>query len=358
MTRRSLALLLLVAAPSLALAQQPDSGAPVAAPAPAPLPARVPATPGAATRIAADTGAGAARDSVADTAVAGETTTDSIFLRAQRLVAQGKADSGRAIVQAELEATPKGTPRYVEALYWRAVVAPTAADAERDLRTLIIDYPLSPHAADALMRLAQLEITRGDDDQALRHLKRVTVEHPNDPARPRADFWMARMLFDKGDAPQACARLADAEQAAPASDVEMRNQIEYLNQRCANVDTTAAAAAPAAPAPRETPRERGGKPAPGAAGRAGASAPATSRASEGRRGAEFTVQVAAYSTRGAAERLRASLAARGYAARVVGTSKPYRVRVGRYATRAAAEAEARAMRARKLGAYVTTAEPR
>jgi hypothetical protein len=41
---------------------------------------------------------------------------------------------------------------------------------------------------------------------------------------------------------------------------------------------------------------------------------------------------------------------------VVGTAKPFRVRVGRYATRADADAAAQAMRAKKLTAYVTSAE--
>jgi cell division protein FtsN len=50
--------------------------------------------------------------------------------------------------------------------------------------------------------------------------------------------------------------------------------------------------------------------------------------------------------------MRARLAARGYAARVVGAVQPFRVRVGRYATRAHAEPVAKA-----IHGYVTEAEP-
>lgn len=302
--------------------------------------------------------------------------TDTIFLRAQRLVAEGQGDAGRALVQQQLDSATQGTPRYAEALYWRAVVAATAADAERDLRTIVVNYPLSKHAADALLRLAQLEMTRGDDDQALSHLNRILVEHPDNPDRARADFWMARVLFDKSDAPKACARLGDAIRTAPSGDVELRNQIDYLNQRCAGVDTTAVAAAPAKgpadkgkapPAKGKTPAESAKTAATHPAGKAPAPArePARSetrhaapRSAGAAHAARYTIQVAAYSTRSAAEVLQASLRQRGYDARVVGTTKPFRVRVGFYATRAEADAELQRMRARHMSAYVTEAEPR
>ena len=105
---------------------------------------------------------------------------------------------------------PPGSPHYVDALYWRAVVAATAADAERDLRRIIIEFPLSPRNEDALLRLAQLEMTRGDNDQALAHLQRLVIDHPTSPSRARASFWMARVYFDKNQTPAACRSLADA----------------------------------------------------------------------------------------------------------------------------------------------------
>lgn len=298
--------------------------------------------------------------------------TDTIFLRAQRLVAEGQGDAGRALVQRELDSATPGSARYAEALYWHAVVAATAADAERDLRSIVVNYPLSKHAADALLRLAQLEMTRGDDDPALAHLNRILVEHPDNPDRSRADFWMARVLFDKNDAPKACARLGDAVRTAPSGDVELRNQIDYLDQRCAGVDTTAVAAAPAAKAPADkgkappvqgkaaagagkAPPSRGKPPAEPA--KTAATHPASTAAAPAHAG-HYTIQVAAYSTHAAAEVLRESLRQRGYDARVVGTSKPFRVRVGFYATRAEADAEVRRMKARHMTAFVTEAEPR
>jgi TolA-binding protein len=268
---------------------------------------------------------------------------DTIFRAAQRLAAEGRGDSARALVGQKLDSAPPGSAEYVDALYWRAVVAATAADAERDLRTIIVTYPASARSADALMRLAQLELARGDKDQAVAHLRRIVVEHPESPNRPRAAFWVARTLLDEGNLPTGCARLADASRLTPASEVELANQIGYLQQRCQGVDTTAKATA-APPVPGRSPSPAPTPPAPPQA--------TSGMVAHGR----YTVQVAAFSTLASATGLRDALVARGYPARVVGTAKPFRVRVGRYATRADADAAASAMRAKKLTAYVTSAE--
>ena len=68
---------------------------------------------------------------------------DTVFTRIQQLAANGQGDAARALAQQAVESAPTASPRFVEALYWRAVVAATAADAERDLRTIIVDYPVS-----------------------------------------------------------------------------------------------------------------------------------------------------------------------------------------------------------------------
>lgn len=277
-----------------------------------------------------------------DSMRADSTAGDTIFRAAQRLAADGQGDSARALVGQRLNTAPPGSNEYVDALYWRAVVAATAADAERDLRTIVVTYPASARSANALMRLAQLELARGDRDHAVAHLQRIVVEHPDSPSRGRAEFWIARTLLDEGNMPTGCARLADASRLTPSSQVELVNQIGYLNQRCQGVDTTAQAA--------------GSRAAPHAAPSAPtASAPPAVNSGTSNHG-RYTIQVAAFSTQASADGLRDVLAARGYPARVVGTAKPFRVRVGRYATRAEADAAAAAMRAKKLTAYVTSAE--
>lgn len=285
---------------------------------------------------------------------------DTLFLRAQRMAAEGQGDAARALVQHELDAAAAGSPRYVDALYWRAVVAATAADAERDLRRIIIEFPLSPRNEDALLRLAQLEMTRGDNDQALTHLERLVLDHPDSPSRARASFWMARVYFDKNQTGPACRNLADAARHTAAGQVEQKNQIDFWMQRCHGVDTSAVASAagdsggatapPVATAPPLAPAPAPPPPAPAPAPRSHAP-PSSGRA-------QFTVQVAAYASRAQAESLQKSLAAKGVTARIAGTASPYRVRVGRFGTRAEAEAVAKSLRAKQISVYVTEAEPR
>jgi cell division septation protein DedD len=287
---------------------------------------------------------------------------DDVFERARRLVAAGQGDTGRNLIESELKAADSGSARYVEALYWRAVLARTAADAERDLRTIVIYYPLSDESDDALMRLAQLEMTRGEDEQALGHLERVVKEHPRSASRPRASFWMARMLFDKGKDAEACRHLADAAATTPPGQVELRNQIDYLMPRCTGIDTTTAAP-PVKPAKAPAPSAPGATaPATSAPNSRAATSPAPATpakpAANTETSHEFTVQVAAFTSHESAEKLRARLKELGYDARITSAEPPYRVRVGRYTTREKADSVAARMKTQHVDGYVTSAEPR
>jgi len=267
---------------------------------------------------------------------------DTVFTRIQQLAANGQGDAARALAQQAVEAAPTASPRFVQALYWRAVVAATAADAERDLRTIIVDYPLSPYSSDALMRLAQLEMTRGENDKAIAHLQRVITEHPNSPDRARASFWIGRVELQQGKSAPACRQLADAARTVDSTNVELKNQIEYWQGRCTGVDTLAAA-------PKS---DSGAKIAPAATGAAAAATPAA--ASSGKR--MWTVQVAAYNSKATADALVKTLKDKGYDARTYGTIAPFRVRIGRYDTRAKAESAAEKMNAKKITGFVTEAE--
>src|SRR3954468_6302920 len=158
--------------------------------------------------------------------------TDSIFRRARRLVSEGDGATGRAIVDSLLRAAPEGTPSYGDALFWHGTLAETAADAERDYRRVIVEYPLSPYADDALLSLAELEQARGDRAAAYQHLQRFVREHPMGLARARAGLAAARLAFEQRDVKGVCAMIADARLSAGSSDVELRNQIDYHGARC------------------------------------------------------------------------------------------------------------------------------
>src|SRR5918999_3956234 len=260
------------------------------------------------------------------------TVSDSTFLVAQRLVAEGRGDEGRAIVARALAAAPEGSSRYVEALYWRAALASTAADAERDYKRIVIEYSASRRSESALVALAQLELARGDRTQAMQHLERVIREHPTGPSRARASFWMARVHFDEGNFPRACARLEDSRRHTPTEAVEMRNQLDYYAQRCEGVDTTVVVRATITDSTRAMPA------------RPGAVATTPGRASTTRSSA-YTVQIGAFASRRDADARQRQLQARGHGARVVKVGTLWRVRIGRYSSRQSAAEAARSLKA-------------
>src|SRR5881227_1823651 len=170
--------------------------------------------------------------------------TDPVFARAQALVSDGNGAAGRALIDSVIAATPPMAPLYPQALFWRATLAASAADAESDYKHIVVDYPLAPQAADALLRLAQLELARGDKDRALAHLQRIPRDYPRSKSLARASYWTARVLFEKNDIRNACAANASALAQADTTEIELRNQIQYQGQRCPATPATASIAAP------------------------------------------------------------------------------------------------------------------
>lgn len=315
------------------------------------------------------------------------------YQRAQAMVNDGNAAAGRALVDSMIAVAAPGSNDYAEGVYWRAVLAATAVDAEMDYRRIVVDYPASPRVEDALIRLAQLEMARANYDAALRHLNRLAAEHPNSPARGRAGYWMARALFDKNDIQGGCAATTDALARTSESDTELRNQITYLNQRCANlpastptqaqtqaqtsvpapISTAPPAAIPSPPAPEPAPvttvpvDSTAARPAirPAATTEKPAlpvatPAPVKSAPKESSSSGErvFSVQVAAYNAKAQAEAMASKLKKRGYEARVDGTVAPFRVRIGKYATQAQASAVQRSLKAKQITGIVVQADIR
>jgi cell division septation protein DedD len=267
-------------------------------------------------------------------ATAGAQGTD-VFARARRLVNDGDAKAGRALVDSALAAAQAGSPAYAEALYWRGVLAEEGESSRTDLLRVAIEFPLSPRASEALLRLAQLELTRGDRTAAQRHLERLAREHPQSPVRAAGRYWMGRLLLEDAKPAEACVVLREARRLASPDDVELLNQIAYYARPCDAIEADAKARADSLAA--DSTRR--------AAERAAAP--------KGR----WSVQVAAYGNKADAEALAKRLRARGHDARVT-TAKPWRVRVGHYATRTAAAAAARELSTKASRAIVVEAEGR
>lgn len=316
-------------------------------------------------------------------------SADSLYAHAQRLVNEGRGVEGRNIVDSLFRVAAPGSLLQAEALFWRATLATTAAEAERDYRLITVDHPLSRRAEDALLRLAQLELQRGERAAALAHLDRLLREHGNGPARARGAYWMARVHFDANDITRACQSLGDARASPALVDVELRNQIEYASQRCPTTTVLSATAVATPPAARDTttrassatiPRDTASRPtvdttapprtvavvlpAPAAAStpaRASATGNAPVRVSTTTNGAEapqFSVQVAAYQTKPEADRLVTRFRANGHDARTFGTVAPFRVRIGRFRTRSEAVVLAKVLKEKSGAAFVVVAEAR
>lgn len=268
-----------------------------------------------------------------------QSSPDSVFTRAQRMVSDGKAAGGRAVVDSMLRSSRRGSPAYAEALFWRAALAATAQQSEQDYRRLIVEYPLYGRTGDVLLRLAQLELLRGNRDAAVVHLRRIQTEHPEFGNQVAASYWLSRVLFEKNDLSGACTSIADAKRLVKPDDVELKNQIDYQDQQCAGVaivsrDTTRATETIGRPVP-VTKTPEAAKPTEDIY-------PTSVNAS-----GLYSLQVAAYNKKTDATILAGRLSKRGFAARVDGAKAPFRVRIGKYSTRA--DATAAQQRVKKSG---------
>jgi hypothetical protein len=354
-----------------------DSGAPAAADT-TPAASQVAPTGAAATDSAH---LAAASLATRDTSVEPQTATDTALGRVRSLLSQGQTTAARALVDSLVVATPAGSVSYAGVLYARATLATNADSAESDYRRVTVEYAASPRAADALLRLAQLELARGDRAQAAAHLDRLVREQlPNQTGIgfARTELQVGLAYFDLQDPTHACAALVEARGAAPSTDVELRNRIDYNVQRCpppglvstqardsargsgtSGVDSLAkhqasrrgAVATGAGATSKRSPPPAGAS----AALSSNPSATAPSSAAHSRKPG-YTVQVAAYQTHAAAAALVDGLAHRGYVARIFGASAPFRVRVGHFATQVQADSAAQSLRKKGITAFVTPGE--
>jgi cell division septation protein DedD len=303
---------------------------------------------------------------------------DSLFRRARRMVGEGNGTAGRTLVDSLLKQAEEGTTTYGDALFWRGALAETAAAAERDYRQVIVEYPLSHYADDALLAIVELEQARGDRAGALVHLQRFVREHPVSSARGVAALAAARLAFDQRDTKTGCAMITEARASAVSTDVELRNQIDYFGSRCAGVMTADAANVPPVSAPVTPPRDTTAAP------KKMATVPPKTATEKGQRiptrvapvrddkvvappvrddkgktttgQGIYTIQLAAYNTRTDAEQLVKKLEAKGVTARVSGTTKPFRVRLAFFPTRQAAQNEVASLKERGIIGFVTTEE--
>jgi cell division septation protein DedD len=267
---------------------------------------------------------------------------DSVAVRvAARLVAEGRSDSARVLLNGVLSRTKPGDTTYIQALYWRSRAATYADSAERDLRRVALEFSTSAWADSALLQLSQLALAAGNPASSVELAARLRSDYPTSRLRASAALWAGRAAFEVGQPRTACA-LLDSARTEGAADVEFTNQVAFYRSRC-----TAQLLAPPPTAPASDTASRAGgpgaEPAQGAAPSAAGTAPKAPPSD--RVGApHWEVQAAAASSDAAARDLVRRLARAGLRARVLPGDRHRRVRLGPFATREEAEAAARAAR--------------
>lgn len=271
---------------------------------------------------------------------------DAAIARARQLANAGDDIGSRRIIDSLFKVLSPDSAAYADVLYMRAALAPTAVDAERDYRRLLVEAPLSGRAADALLQLAKLEQARGDRRAASDHLQRFLLSYPDHPERPRAAVTLVRLLFDQGDVPRGCAALRVGRESVPQANAELRNQLEFYAPRCALLEQTAGGADSAATDTARVDSTRAARRAP--ARSTPAVPPSTARSQR----TFYSVQVAAYDSQEPATRMAKTLVARGIEARVDGKARPFRVRVGKYATRAEAVRAQVSLKAQGINGFI------
>jgi hypothetical protein len=282
--------------------------------------------------------------------------SDPRLLTAVGLAQQGQGDSARAAVTAILNATAVTDPLYAEALYTLGRIAPNTAEMEKDMRRVAVEFAASAWADNALLQLAQLNYAAGDLASTERALEKLRSDYPTTDVLAPASLWAARAYFAQGNAAAGCDWLK-AGIGAAGSDIELLNQLQFLNGRCAGVSDSAAqkgdTAPPARtdttkPAPAPTPvRADSSKPRP-----APVAAPAPPS------GPVFSVQVASVGSDAQATSVAQMLTRDGFPPHIVKDADgSFKVRAGAFPTRAEADAYARKLRARYGAVFVVQERP-
>jgi cell division septation protein DedD len=309
--------------------------------------------------------------SSASTAHAQAAAGDSLIARVGRLAGNGNAAAGRALADSALGVAKEGSSAYADALFARASVAESADAARKDYQRIVVDYSMSTRAEYALLRLAQMELARGDRASARDYLRRLALEHPDGPASAEGAYWLGRIMLQEGAVLPACASLADARQRVAPANVELANQINYYALPCAAAQHSADSAhadsvekvmradsvARADSIDRaKTAAKRKAKATPpkAARGKPASEKPVPPAASSATKSG-WSAQVAAYDARDEADRLAKKFKDRGYDTRV-SAEKPFRVRIGWYPRREDATALVAKLREAKIDAFVVEAE--
>ena len=269
---------------------------------------------------------------------------DPRLVAAVRQAQEGQGDSARAAVKRVLDATPVADPLYAEAPYTSGAVPASTADRERQFQRLVVEHNGSAWADDALLSLAQLNFARGDLAGVTRNAERLASDYPESDLIPEAAKWAARAYFRQQNTEAGCRWLSNGLAHTDSLDVELKNDLDFLNGRCVAAGDTAQG------------RSGGGAQDTAAPARDTSSARAPVRPSAPP--TAFTVQVASSSTQANADALVARLTKDGFrGGYTVTDGGAIKVRIGHFTARADADALAGRMRAKYPSVFVVGVAP-
>jgi cell division septation protein DedD len=294
--------------------------------------------------------------------------TDPRLVEAIRDAQQGNSDSARTKVRRLLTTTEPTDTLYPQIVYTQAMVATDAADMRRQLQRVAVEYSASSWADDALLRLVQLDYASANLDGAARNLERIRLDYPGSPLIPQAAYWAARTYFDQKKPEVACRWISDGLTGTSAN-IELQNQLRYLNQRCTQFAVspesqrrdTQAGTTPAADSQRvlatvrDSTRPAGGprdtirlSPPPPTVSQTAPSQPEAAPLTQPAVRTRYRIQITAVRSQATAQSMMAKLRSRGFTPIAVEEGGFYKVRVGDYATKAEAVAAVSEVKA-KLG---------
>ena len=328
------------------------------------------------------------------TALPAFSQTDARLVDAIRQAQEGRGDTARTKVRRLLAATSPTDSLYPQIIYTQAMVASEANEMRRQLQRVAVEYSGSSWADDALLRLVQLDYASGNLEGAARNLERIRLDYPGSQLLPQASYWAARTYFDQKTPELACRWISEG-LAGSRGNVELTNQLGYLDQRCTSMradlararadsqsdlasrgtDTAALPPSDSQPAPTP-PASSSAEPPPVAAipqaeapvavpapaepsAEAARPAPAPPPVTAGPPGAasRYRVQVTAVRASTTAEALVARLKRQGLIPLIVQEAGLYKVRVGDYATRPEAVAALPDLKARLGSSLFIVSEP-
>jgi TolA-binding protein len=243
-----------------------------------------------------------------------QTTLDSVEAAADR----GDAGQARAELDSWLTVSGGRASRaeLTRAWFLRGRLMSDTDSAEVEYLRAAIDGD-GPFASQARLRLGQLHLAKGDLRRASEHLEQLRADDPGGALVPVSWVWTARVAESMGDAEVACEAWVRARSSLDSSD-PARVEAERSRSRC-----------------EEPAREPGEV-------------------------VTYTVQLGAFGTEEAADRLRDGAADIGVAVRVEppsGGVRVYRVRAGRFGSRDAADMLASRFHTEGFDAVVVPEEP-